>query len=330
MLGKLFQNLGLTDKEAKVYLASLEIGTNPVSEIGKKAKINRVTTYDILEKLIKKGLVNYIIRRNIKYFSATDPELVAVEYRRRAEELNQALPELKRLHGETSHPKVQYFEGLEGIKRVFADCLQTLTNDKEETTTSDEQNDSEPNGQSDSNPGKKSTAPAVEILNYTNGKDLRTIWPTIDDEYSNIRIARQINLKCLCTDDEVGRVLQAQDRDKFRETRLIAAEKFTIHSEIIIYGDKTAIISFKGEPLAVLIENREIADTQRNLFNIAWMYAAFKESAFPIIKNVPDFTRSAAGISQQDAGNAMTVRRVTAAKSREEKTPSGESQTSLF
>ncbi len=328
MLSKLFQNLGLTDKEAKVYLASLEIGTNPVSEIGKKAKINRVTTYDILEKLIKKGLVNYIIRRNIKYFSATDPELVAVEYKRRAEELHHALPELKRLHGETAHPKVQYFEGLEGIKRVFADCLQTMTPDEED---GNQDTATDGSGEAATNGSEKTARVPVEILNYTNGKDLRSIWPAMDDEYSNPRITRGINLKCLCTDDEVGRVLQAQDRDRCRETRLIAADKFSIHSEILIYGNRTAIISFKGEPLAVLIENQEIADTQRNLFNIAWTFAAFKEPAFPII-NSSSSNRTAQGLGvTNDTGltAGMTIRKVSPQKNREEKT-SDESQASLF
>lgn len=79
MLAKILQNIGLTEKEAKVYLACLELGPQPVSEIAKKARINRVTAYDILEKLLKKGLVNFVTKEKIKFFNATDPRIVSQE-----------------------------------------------------------------------------------------------------------------------------------------------------------------------------------------------------------------------------------------------------------
>ena len=60
MFQKLFSNLGVDEKEAKVYLSALEIGSSPVSEIAVKAKMNRVTTYGFLEKLVKKGMVSFI------------------------------------------------------------------------------------------------------------------------------------------------------------------------------------------------------------------------------------------------------------------------------
>jgi sugar-specific transcriptional regulator TrmB len=295
MLTKLFQNLGLTDKEAKVYLASLEIGTNPVSEIGKKSKINRVTTYDILEKLIKKGLVNYIVRRNIKYFSATDPELIATEYRRRAEELYVALPELKKLHGETSVHKVQYFEGLEGIKRVYEDSL------------------------AGENPA------STGILNFANAKSIRSIWPTYENDYTKKRIEKGILLKNIAPDEEFGRIIQAQDKDNLSETRLIPKEKFSFTNEIIIYDDKVAIISIAADPLAILIENRDIAQSQRTIFNLIWDFTIFKETAFPMAKPSTPIIHSSpsSGFSGE-----MTIRKVGGLKDKKVESP--ESQTSLF
>lgn len=49
------KQLGFSDKEAKVYMASLELGPDTAQEIAKKAGVNRTTTYVIIEKLIKKG-----------------------------------------------------------------------------------------------------------------------------------------------------------------------------------------------------------------------------------------------------------------------------------
>ena len=50
-------SLGLKDKAAAVYLASLEIGPSPVQPIAKKAKVVRATTYVVLEELMQMGLV---------------------------------------------------------------------------------------------------------------------------------------------------------------------------------------------------------------------------------------------------------------------------------
>ena len=54
------KELGLAEKEAKVFLASLELGSSAVQEIAKKAEINRATTYVIIEKLMKKGLMSSV------------------------------------------------------------------------------------------------------------------------------------------------------------------------------------------------------------------------------------------------------------------------------
>ena len=50
--------LGLSEKEASVYLASLELGASSVQKISQQAKINRATTYVIIESLSKKGLMS--------------------------------------------------------------------------------------------------------------------------------------------------------------------------------------------------------------------------------------------------------------------------------
>lgn len=243
MLTNILESLGLNEKEAKVYLSSLEIGSSPVSQIALKAKINRVTTYDILEKLVKKGLINFFVKNKIKFFSATDPELVVNEFKKRAEELQKALPDLKRLHGDTSHPKVRYYEGLDGIKSIYADTLNSKT----------------------------------EILNYCNSKEIRLLWPKYDEEYVEQRAQKQIFLRGIALDDEYGKEVQSKDQQSHREIRLVSKERFNFTNEINIYDDKVAIISFKDELIGMIIESHEIAETQRALFKIAWEFSARKD-----------------------------------------------------
>ena len=67
-------NIGLSPKESKVYLAALELGPSPASDIALRSKLNRVSTYDILEKLIKRGFISTYTQKRVKYFVATEPD----------------------------------------------------------------------------------------------------------------------------------------------------------------------------------------------------------------------------------------------------------------
>ena len=68
------QNIGLTDKEASVYLSTLELAQASVQDIGKKANVNRTTTYVVLESLIEKGLVSTLDKDKKTYYIAVSPD----------------------------------------------------------------------------------------------------------------------------------------------------------------------------------------------------------------------------------------------------------------
>lgn len=233
-------NIGLTEKEAKVYLSLLELGTKVVSEISQKAKINRVTTYDILEKLKEKGLISSFTKAKVKYFTATDPEVIASNYAQKTKALEGSLPDLKRLRGETVHPRIQYFEGQSGIKSIYEDTLTAKT----------------------------------EILNFSNSAEIRKFWPTYDKDYVAKRAAKKIHLKGLIPDDEAGKLVKSQDALYNREMRLLPKDRYNFTNEINIYDDKVAIISFADELIGMIIESHEIAETQRAIFNMCWEFAS--------------------------------------------------------
>ena len=106
---KVLTSLGLNKKEAKVYLACTKKGTSVVSEIAQVAGINRVTTYDILEKLKQKGLVSFFNKDKTKYFSSIKPETLLEEFEKRTNDLRSSIPKFKTLTGEIQHPRVRYF-----------------------------------------------------------------------------------------------------------------------------------------------------------------------------------------------------------------------------
>ncbi len=63
---------------------------------------------------------------------------------------------------------------------------------------------------------------------------------------------------------------------ELREIYLIPKEKFPFRNEINIYDDKVAIISHEDE-IGVIIQNKNIADTQRSIFELGFEYAKILE-----------------------------------------------------
>lgn len=241
-------NLGLSEKEAKVFLACIENGTNIVSAIAQSAGINRVTTYDILEKLKQRGLVSFYSKNKIKYFTAIDPEILLEEYEKRTNDLRSVLPKFKALSGEINHPRIRYFEGLEGIKAIYADTLSSKT----------------------------------EILNYSNSHEIRTIWPSYDKDYVEKRAKKKIFLRGISPLDKEGEIVRAENQKYNREIRLVPREEFQFTNEINIYDDKVSIISFRDELIGMIIESIEIANSQRAIFNMCWQLAKMMEEGLHI------------------------------------------------
>ncbi len=239
MLITTLKNIGLTEKESRVYLACLEGGASVVSEIAKRANINRVTTYDILEKLIKKGFINFMIKNKIKYFNATKPDLIYESTKRKTDKLKKMLPDLRRLHVETPHPRVRYFEGIQGIKAIYEDTLTSKT----------------------------------DILNYANSEEIREYWPEYDDQYVKKRARKKIFLRGIAPLDEAGLKVKSENKKYFRDIKLVPPNKYDFSNEINIYDNKVSIISFKEGLIGMIIESNEIADTQRTIFKMVWEFA---------------------------------------------------------
>ena len=101
MKEKLIQ-LGLTEGESKVYLALLKLGSTKVGPLVKLSKVSYSKIYEVTNRLLDKGLINYIIKEKTKYFQAVEPNRILdylQEKQKQTEEkiklFNQILPNLK-------------------------------------------------------------------------------------------------------------------------------------------------------------------------------------------------------------------------------------------
>src|SRR3989338_8570172 len=112
-LDKNLISLGLSQKEASVYIASLELGPATAQNIAKKAAVNRPTTYVMIESLTKRGLMSSFEKGKKRFFSAESPERLQNifhvqrrEIEEREHELHSILPELRALSSGAEKPRV--------------------------------------------------------------------------------------------------------------------------------------------------------------------------------------------------------------------------------
>lgn len=124
--------IGLSDKEADVYVAALQLGYSSVSEIAQKAGINRTTAYTYIKNLISRGLINAVERNAKIYYVAEKPDKLKYIYEQQEKEiqrkrvmLDKLMPELESIYNLAKEkPSVKYYnykENLEMVRREIVD-----------------------------------------------------------------------------------------------------------------------------------------------------------------------------------------------------------------
>lgn len=117
MYGELFQEIGLSVNEAKVYEALLPLGEASVQEISLQAKVHRRNVYDSLAKLVEKGLVSELFVKGEKRYKVMDPQRLMELLKEKEERLAATLPQLRARHEAIQEKEEAYFHrGIEGFK----------------------------------------------------------------------------------------------------------------------------------------------------------------------------------------------------------------------
>ena len=68
------RKIGLSEKEARIYLVLLELGNIPIQEIAQKVNLSRPTVYRILDDLQEKGLITKEKKKQVRYVAANSPD----------------------------------------------------------------------------------------------------------------------------------------------------------------------------------------------------------------------------------------------------------------
>lgn len=235
------EKIGLTGNEAKVYVTLLELGSVSAGPLIKRMGMHRAAVYDLLDLLIDKGLVSYVIKANRKYFEAQEPERLLDFVREKKEELNSKEEEVKKLIPDLTLKRAMFFEkqegsiykGKKGLRSIFEDVL------------------------------------AVKKPFFVFGASgkFKEIFHAYFIHFHKARAKLRIPMKII-----FGESLRKEKREKelkLAEIRYLPKE-FITPSTTYVYGDKIVVILWSNEPMAFLMKSKEVADSYRTFFGILW------------------------------------------------------------
>ena len=234
--------LGFNEKEVSVYLACLEHGPETITIIARYSGCKRSTLYTIIEGLLRKGFLVLVRKKQKTLYDAEKPKKLMTALRAREHELERALPELEQIRNARLHvPSLEMYEGEDGIRNVYDDIYSAIGRTQ-------------------------------EVCFLTSVQDLKTHAPFVLENYfSTIKQLKEYRVRELIFDDEAGRTYVKELRTHgFEHSCRLLPASFPLFNDINIFGDKVAFFSFQKRSIAIVVENPEVSQSVKTLYEWAW------------------------------------------------------------
>jgi sugar-specific transcriptional regulator TrmB len=229
---KSLKKLGLEDSEIKLYLTLLKLGSSTATSLAKETGINRSYLYDILERLINRGLVSFFAKNNIKYFNAISPESLVDYADNLKKDIQKLIPELEKIKSIPKEAtKVELFQGKEGLKTLLKDIINERKN----------------------------------YVVFGEEGQFQNMFPVYIQQFLRDASSYGIEERLLTKTGVKKNILQS----KKSQIRHLPNEYFSPVSTVV-YSDKVSIFIWKEPYFAVLITDEEVAKSYRNYFNALW------------------------------------------------------------
>ena len=251
-LKQFLTELGLEDRAAQIYLQLIQMPTpQPASVIARKANMNRTTVYKTLIRLNELGLAAKTMKHGILCFFTDDAdrrisqllEKNKNKLEKNMQNLENVMSQIKELgrHQNIFTPTIRYYEGAEGVQRVYRDSLKE----------------------------RQSICAFENVAHMT-----PEIHEYIFNDYIPKRAERDIFIQVLAPKNKEHIQTKKNDKKSCRETRFFPEEITPIEIEINMYGNKTAFFSYKKEEMfAIMIESKAVTNSMRSIFDFCWKSA---------------------------------------------------------
>ena len=229
----------MSEGEISVYSAILNLGIAPVNSIHEKTGIERRNIYDILNKLIDRGLITYYRENKRRIFRVSHPNKILSYVEEKKDELertkgsiSQQIPELIKKY-KLIKPDIdaEIFRGKEGVKTVWED-----------------------------------------MLNYKDtywigsGRYVPLKLPIWFANWNNRRVKKKVKWHNILRYE----AKEGFKKFKFEYTKLLPRDFSGNPTVICTYGDKTINFLFGEDYFAFVIESKRLAENYRRYHKYLW------------------------------------------------------------
>jgi sugar-specific transcriptional regulator TrmB len=240
---QLLEDIGLTNPQALAYKALVESGSANAPAIAAVIQESRSNTYKVLDRLCEIGLASKDQTGNKVQYYPTSPSALeklihdkAAAVKLQESKLNAALPSMLDYYfAHSEQAGIRFFQGKEGMRQIFTEILKT--------------------GQT--------------FYLLRSPSDLKYYDPEFFTELKKKR--RAMGIKTISITPDVPSANHDPEQDK-RDGMIrtwIHGDDYTAPVEWNIAGDKVAFISYGEEAMGVLIESPQIAESFRQVFQLA-------------------------------------------------------------
>jgi sugar-specific transcriptional regulator TrmB len=232
---QILEDIGLTNAEIKVYLATLELGSATAGPIMDKTQLQSSVVHNTLNKLKEKGLISYVLEGQRRHYQAADPKHIVSFIEEKKERFQEILPQLlaKQQNGKEAK-QVSMFQGIKGIKELMYELLE---------------------------------AGGTEHNTFGSAKESLMMGDSWWMNYHKKRSDKGIVAKFIW-----NKSLQdwALSNKYLKATYKFTEEGFEPLTETIIRNNKIGILIWTEKPIGILIENETAAKSYNSFFNKMW------------------------------------------------------------
>jgi len=233
------KKLGLSEKEAKIYVAALENGESTVTYLSQQSGLKRTTMYDFLKELVEEGFLYKVqVGKRILY-GATSPRQLIMLRRRAIERVEDELEHLEaRQYSAFDIPKVKFFRGENGFKNIWDQILESTEKEYRIVT----------NG--------------VMFSEYITENYLF-------DEIIEKKMKKCLRSKQLITPSKYATRITKRDEQENRVTRFLPADTVLEFTEIVS-DSMVAYISESEHNSQFIIQSKVFAHYRKQMFEALW------------------------------------------------------------
>lgn len=243
MIKEKLEKIGLTKGESEVYELLVESGTVTAGNIIKKATLASSKVYDVLQKLVNKGLASFAIKNGVRYYEATAPERLVDFLEERREDIRKTQEEVKKIIPAIKQRKeslkegsnVRMYTGEQGPKIVLKELIE------------------------------ESIRTGINYGYGTPDNPFAEIYPHELQEFFDEEKKHKFATKLLFAKGNPQK--QPHAKIKYLPPEFISPVR------TMIAGNKIFLVTFEKPYISIIIENKEIAQSYKEHFNILWKIA---------------------------------------------------------